>query len=660
MIRFSHTLAPVASRCMMSHKILFPLILACLAYNNLASQNYSKIIQLTEGLPTKNEQQQVLVLCEIAWEFRKYNQDSCQDYAELALAKSKDIGFEEGESLALRHIAQAYKYRNHYDTALYLLRHSLAIEQRANRPYRLGSAYLNVGQLEYEQGNSDEALISYHSAVKAFIEADSLEHCAKTYNSIGKVHARAADQYLAFSNYQKGLALRQQIGNSKNVASSWLNLGIHHAQNRNFEMAKKSLLTCRKIYMGHNMKFEVGKIDGSIGNVHFELNELDSALSKYKLSLNSPYGKISPYIRLNIGACFIQLNLLDSALHHLQMGLDISIKQENTYLEELFYTNVGEVYEFREDFQKTLHFYTKRDSVRRRLDSMTTAENIRKIQEKFDNETLKTLNLKAQKETKTLMLMSISLAALLIISLLTIIIFRQRLKTKTQLSLKNEELHLQKLDELAKQKELEKITTLMEGQEQERKRIAGELHDGLGSLLATIKHHFEVVEDKMDTNKDEYAKAYGLLDKASEEVRRISHNMASNVLSKFGLVAALQDLGEVINSSKRLKVNLRVTGLEDRLESSAEIHLFRICQELVSNTLKHANASAVTLQLTMHKDALNLIVEDNGRGFDSRSIEKEEGMGLENLKARVAHLNGTIDLDSVIDRGTTVVIDVPV
>lgn len=309
-------------------------------------------------------------------------------------------------------------------------------------------------------------------------------------------------------------------------------------------------------------------------------------------------------------------------------------------------------------------YFLKYDSLKSVVNALDKTKSIAHIHEQYDTEKLETENALQKRDLETekrkRMTAVISLVALSIITTLLVTIYQQRLKTKTQLSLKNEELHLQKLDELAKQKELEKITTLMEGQEQERKRIAGELHDGLGSLLATIKHHFEVVEDKMDTNKEEYTKAYSLLDKASEEVRRISHNMASNVLSKFGLVAALQDLCEVVNSSKRLKIILKVTGLEDRLESSAEIHLFRICQELVSNALKHAHASTITLQLTMHKDALNLIVEDNGIGFDTEAIEKKEGMGLENLKARVAHLNGTIEIDSVIDRGTTVVIDVPV
>ena len=136
--------------------------------------------------------------------------------------------------------------------------------------------------------------------------------------------------------------------------------------------------------------------------------------------------------------------------------------------------------------------------------------------------------------------------------------------------------------------------------------------------------------------------------------------MMPNALIRSGLSSAVREFVQRISSTDKLKVDLEIVGLNDRLEQTTETVLFRVLQEIVSNIVKHANANHVTIQLIRHDQEITLMVEDNGRGFDTSKIQEFEGIGLKNLFSRVEFLNGTIHFDSNPGRGTTVTVDIPI
>ena len=197
---------------------------------------------------------------------------------------------------------------------------------------------------------------------------------------------------------------------------------------------------------------------------------------------------------------------------------------------------------------------------------------------------------------------------------------------------------------------------MVEGQEDERKRIAEDLHDRVGSILSTVKLYFNSLNTKIDTfqgeNNQQFEKANTLLDEAVDEIRRISHNLISSILMKFGLGPALKDLCETVEGAQQIKVDLQMHGIDQRLNNQLEISLYRIIQELISNILKHATATEITISITHQNGNLNILVEDNGKGFDTSVIPN--GIGLKNIKSRILKLNGQINIDSVTDRGTIV------
>jgi signal transduction histidine kinase len=256
------------------------------------------------------------------------------------------------------------------------------------------------------------------------------------------------------------------------------------------------------------------------------------------------------------------------------------------------------------------------------------------------------------------------LGGLLLISLLFFTLLRiSQLKNRNLIIKQSQDKQKQRIKELIKEKELEAINAMMEGQENERTRIARDLHDRLGGTLSIVKMHFKSVEESIEVLKEknvkQYKEANNLLDEACNEVRKIAHDMTSGVLMKFGLLAALEALKETVEKADRLKLNLIDIGLEDRLSYAYEINIYRIIQELLTNTVKHANASEMNIQLFRKQQSLSIVVDDNGVGFNTEDKAIPKGIGLKNIESRVHKFNGEINIDSGKGAGTTITIDLP-
>jgi len=212
---------------------------------------------------------------------------------------------------------------------------------------------------------------------------------------------------------------------------------------------------------------------------------------------------------------------------------------------------------------------------------------------------------------------------------------------------------------LERQQQVVSLQSMINGQESERTRIAKDLHDGLGGLFSTIKMHFSTLQHEKEELKTDtlFVKSYELINSASEDVRRIAHNMMPEVLIRMGLVQAIQELCNSISAGKLLQVTLQHYGMEKRLNSSTEIMLFRIMQELLNNIMKHAKATEAIIQFNKEGSRLSVIVEDNGRGFMLQEKEDKNSAGLASVESRVTYLNGKLSIDSQTGVGTTVMMD---
>lgn len=221
-----------------------------------------------------------------------------------------------------------------------------------------------------------------------------------------------------------------------------------------------------------------------------------------------------------------------------------------------------------------------------------------------------------------------------------------------------QKLQQQRINELETEKQLMATEAVLKGEEKERSRLAKDLHDGLGGMLSGIKYSFNSMKQNLvmtPENQQAFERSMDMLDSSIKEMRRVAHNMMPESLVKFGLDTALKDFCHDINQSGALKVNYQSIGLENKqLDQTTAITVYRIVQELISNTMKHAAAQTAIVQVSASGQQLSVTVEDDGKGFDTSILKRVQGMGWSNIQHRVDFLKGKLDVDSQPGKGTSV------
>lgn len=209
----------------------------------------------------------------------------------------------------------------------------------------------------------------------------------------------------------------------------------------------------------------------------------------------------------------------------------------------------------------------------------------------------------------------------------------------------------------AHQKEL--LVAAVEIQETERRRIARDLHDDIGSLLSATRLYLrqlntEATKDRTIQIKDQ---ALAILDEMIQNTRRITHDLMPPALEKFGFQAAAEDMCERINRSGGINVNFR-SDTETRLGAREEAALYRVLQELMNNTLKHAQAKNIDVAIDRRQDIFGFTFKDDGKGFDP-ALVNSQGLGLRNIESRVSLIGGHLQSTTSPGNGLTVAVTLP-
>jgi two-component system, NarL family, sensor kinase len=215
--------------------------------------------------------------------------------------------------------------------------------------------------------------------------------------------------------------------------------------------------------------------------------------------------------------------------------------------------------------------------------------------------------------------------------------------------------------EILKQQELA-AKSIIEAEEKERSRIAKDLHDGVGQMMSAARMNLSSFSNSLQLQNNDQQQSLSniitLVDESCKEVRAVSHSMMPQVLLKKGLPEAVEELVSKINTDV-LKINLHSEGFEQRPDGNIETILYRVIQECVNNTLKHASAKHMDISLIKETESISISMEDDGKGFEWNETSADEGMGLKNIRSRVRFLKGEVDFDTTPGKGTSIVIYVP-
>ena len=541
-----------------------------------------------------------------------------------ALEMAENLNYMNGIAQCSFKIAQFYESKQDYEKSIAF--YNLAISNCRSKNHLIFKTYLQTRLVE----------VQYISGACDSIYADSV---INNYNQMSLKHAIF-------------------INDSNQIANALYSIGINFNKKHQIDSAKKYFLQSAIIKdQGSTNNLWLSNAMNAIGSTFHRLNQYDSAINYYKKGIKLKNGQSNLLIASNLAECYFYTNLIDSAIfYYLKCEESSEIIMQDLHFKQYLLKQLSLCYEIKGDISNSYNIYKKRLVISDSIDSIDKIKEIYKLMTKYETNKkdqqilLTTSKLTSESLQKRIFLVSaISLASLIII--ISVLFLQQK-----RLSQKKSLLQQSQIASLLSTQELKSINAMVEGQEDERKRIAEDLHDRVGSILSTVKLYFNSLNTKIDTfqgeNNQQFEKANTLLDEAVDEIRRISHNLISSILMKFGLGPALKDLCETVEGAQQIKVDLQMHGIDQRLNNQLEISLYRIIQELISNILKHAKATEITISITHQNGNLNILVEDNGKGFDTSVIPN--GIGLKNIKSRILKLNGQINIDSVTDRGTIV------
>lgn len=328
-----------------------------------------------------------------------------------------------------------------------------------------------------------------------------------------------------------------------------------------------------------------------------------------------------------------------------------------------YYKELSKVYNATKEYPKAYYYSNKYNVINDSLNDAKLKSEIVELEAKYKKaESERKINLLQSENEKAILqgnnnrLNSMLFAMLSFLLFLTVLFLWVYNKNQKKLSFQKEVNHKQELSALENQQKLSISNALIEGEEIERKRIARELHDGLGSMLSGLKMHLNLAnreKKEIDTNVN------GMLDDSIKELRNISQNLMPESLMKLGLEHALKDLC-VAHSNLETTIEFQYLIKKSSFPQHSKMMVYRIIQELLNNALKYAKASEILVCCSQNKDVFFITVEDDGIGFDVKEAEKREGMGLRNIKNRIAFVNGKLEIDSISGKGTSTYIELKV
>ena len=508
-------------------------------------------------------------------------------------------------------------------------------EDLANRSaYSRGSCnvHINRANLHYDQDKPQKALAGYHRALSCAQAGGFLDIARNATFNIGSAmhYLMSPKRVIAF--YDSVLALKDLSADPAFEADVLNNIGTIANDAGDHERARKEIMRAMGIFT--------------------RLGDTTNIALSYQY----------------ISATYLSMGLLDSALYMAQRSAVISAASGLKELAADAESRLSEIYDRMGRCEEAMEHLITSDALRMELTRDKHSERMGFLEVQFETEkkeqalVLSQAQLQVSQESEKAKRNQrnwlIALTALLV--LLALVLFRnyngqKRLRAQEQV------LYERAVNDLLKQQEINSLDAMMKGQEQERQRVGKDLHDRIGSMLSAVKFQFSALEGRMEQmeshQREQYEHVFNLLDETVTEVRRISHDMVRGTLSQFGLVRALEDLRSAVHAPGKLNVTMSVFGMDERLEQNLEIAVYRMVQECVSNAMKHAHAKELSVQLTRTAGSLNIIVEDDGTGFDMSIVS--EGMGMGNIRERAQAHGGAVLVDSRPGHGTTVSIDLP-
>ncbi len=540
---------------------------------------------------------------------------------------------------------------------------SLYLYLRTSQQDKVAFTLNFLGTTLKNQAKFEEAIQKYLQALSVFELMQDYHGVSNVYNNIGVIYNSLEKYDQALNYFTKSLKIKQELNHQEGIAAAYSNIAIIYNRkkknNKALEYHKKALV----IYENIDYKNGIAIAYNNIASVYLDLKDFDKSLEysfkSYNLNTELEAKQSATLNILNVASVYNKQQKYADAKIWAEYGLERSKEMGTHGLDLEIYKLLINIYEGLGDYKKALNYMDKyvfeKDSLmnietKTKIDELDIKYETQKKEAQIERQNLKILEQDFRLNRRNFIIILIVFISLLIIGIFLYIFVRFRIKKQQQ------------INSIILAEEKRKTTEIIDAVEEERKRIARELHDGIGQNLANIKLKLlniteNLAENNASNTKEEMNNAIEFIDETYKETRNLSHQMIPKTLLYLGLVEAIEDLAEKLFHAAKIRFNFE-HNLSKRFEQRIEISLFRIIQELINNIIKHAKATEVDISLLKTKDQLILIVEDNGIGLSEKQ-EGEKGIGLLNIEYRAKNLGGSFNISSQENKGCSAILRIP-
>ena len=583
-------------------------------------------------------------------------------------------------------------------------------KQTINKIYKLGQSYDNI--------NFQLMLDIFKVAEGKFGKTQPDTLLGNIYEGIGNGYARVYNLSESMKYMLKLIDIGEQLGKNKLITSAYSGIANVYAYNADYERAIQNLKIAVTYSKGDYTESNLYKA-ANLGNIGYNYYLLAQSMNKHTpdypqkyrsallksieyhhLSFESAGLKKNTYWKakdaINLCLSFLALPNLDSSKYYFEYTEAIinNVKELDAKCEHEY--NRGKIQEYQQEYLKAKQAYAASLTYARQLnyqeyiiennlslsritkflgnypealqyfttynhikDSVLTSKKLVEVMQLQADHEIAKKNMEIERKSTNNKILIGLFTGLCIISILGYNIFKNRQLVAKQ----NEELHAQKITKLEKDKQLLAVDAMLKGQEDERNRIAKDLHDGLGGMLSGVKISFNNLKEKIGLqpeNSLQFDNSINKLDETISELRKISYNLMPEALLKFGLSDALNDFCTSTMQATQINIAFESLGTSRELDSTAKIYIYRIVQELINNSVKHGKPTNILVQITTTPSKILLTVEDNGIGMEANKMASSKGIGITNIKHRINYFKGNLTFENNVPQGTVVNIELNV
>ncbi|MEL6558765.1 MAG: sensor histidine kinase [Bacteroidota bacterium] len=545
-----------------------------------------------------------------------------------AYKKSADlygnISFPLDQAKILVNTSMAMNKLGKFDSAIVYARQSYKLFDEIGDTKGVSISLNIIGQVFFYLKDYQKAKDYFHLYLENAISKNDRVEMAGGYNNLGSVYNLLKVYDSSLWAHKKGLKISKEVGNKYSIGNAFQNIA-------------------------NNLRL----IDQPEQSIQY----YDSAVKVYS-AVNYPSGLLET--SLNLGKLYNRSDRSAQAIPHLEKSLMLAEELNEAPMKAEALIEIGDAYaqvgKTDQAYQSIAEYLSVSDSLFN-LDKQSAIEEINtKYETEKKEQQIAFLNQENELKAASLQrntLLLISLAILLVLLIVLFYFLRYRSRQKHQAVLQEQKVRMRE----------SQMQAVIDSQESERRRFATDLHDGMGQLISALQLNIQAMnESKGDLEKRDqlYENSTGLLKDVHKEIRNIAFNLMPQTLTKEGLMAAVKELIKRINKTRQLTVHFSELDMDERLPEVAEVSLYRIIQELLSNIMKYSKAANVYLGLTNHGDELVLTLEDDGEGYDLEKFKVSEGNGWRNINTRLNLIKAEIEIDTKEGRkGTSTIINMP-